>query len=68
MSARRLSAAGLAALKRAVNDSATVERFRSKAVQVPGVSACGGLARSVGAGMAGSLQASSQGLDEAAID
>jgi hypothetical protein len=36
MSARRLSAAGLAALKRAVNDSATVERFRSKAVQVPG--------------------------------
>ena len=36
VSARRLSAAGLAALTRAVNDSATVERFRSKAVQVPG--------------------------------
>lgn len=44
MSARRLSAAGLAALKRAVNDSATVERFRSKAVQVPGSQCCGGLA------------------------
>jgi hypothetical protein len=33
---RRLSAAGLAALHRAVNDPATVERFRSKVVQVPG--------------------------------
>ncbi len=30
MSARRLSAAGLAALHRAVNDPATVERFRSR--------------------------------------
>ena len=36
VSARRLSTAGLAALKRAVNDSATVGRFRSKAVQVLG--------------------------------
>ena len=36
MSVRRLSAAGLAVLHRAVNDPATVERFRSKVVQVPG--------------------------------
>ena len=36
MSVRRLSAAGLAALHRAVNDPTTVERFRSKVVQVPG--------------------------------
>ena len=40
MSVRRLSAAGLAALHRAVNDPTTVERFRSKVVQVPG-SQCG---------------------------
>ena len=36
MSVRRLSSAGLAALHRAVNDPATVQRFRSKVVQVPG--------------------------------
>jgi hypothetical protein len=36
MSVRRISAAGLAALHRAVNDPATVERFRSKVAQVPG--------------------------------
>ena len=36
MSVRQLSAAGLAALQRAVNDPATVERFRLKVVQVPG--------------------------------
>ena len=36
MSVRRLSAAGLAALHRAVNHPATVQRFRSKVVQVPG--------------------------------
>ena len=39
VSARWLSTAGLAGLaglQRAVNDSTTVERFRSKAVQVPG--------------------------------
>ena len=44
MSARRLSAAGLAALHRAVNDPATVERFRSRVVQVPGVIARDGRA------------------------
>jgi hypothetical protein len=36
VSVRRLSAAGLAALHRAVNDPAAVDRFRSKVVQVPG--------------------------------
>jgi hypothetical protein len=35
MNVRRLSATGLAALQRAVNDPVTVERFRSKVVQVP---------------------------------